>query len=181
LPAGSRHRIISRSVRGSSAAKPAIDELQRWSGSMTSASRKLLFGTATAGPAADIGLLLLRIFAGLALAFAHGINKIPPSDRFVLMIDGFGFPAPAFFGWMSGLAEFGGGILLALGLLTRPASALIVLNFAVAVLFAHAGDPFSGRELPLLFFFIALMYVLTGPGRYSIDALIRGTQHGNQS
>jgi putative oxidoreductase len=141
---------------------------------MAASVRSLLFGTYSAGRVGDVGLLLLRLFAGPALALLHGINKLPPSERFVGTIGGFGFPAPDFFGWMSGFAEFGGGLLLALGLLTRPAAALIVINMLVAVVFAHAGDDLAGRELPLFFLFAALMYFFTGAGRYSIDALIQG-------
>jgi putative oxidoreductase len=136
--------------------------------------RQLLTGYATAGPTADAGLLLLRAFAGVSLAFAHGLGKLPPSEGFMTRVAGFGFPAPGIFAWLSGFAEFGGGLLLAAGLLTRPAAALILINMAVAVLLGHAGDPYARRELPLLFGFVALCFLFTGAGRYSLDALIRG-------
>jgi putative oxidoreductase len=137
--------------------------------------RQLLFGgDATTSRAGDAGLLILRVFAGLALALAHGMGKVPPQEGFVGMLGGLGIPAPHLAAWLSGIAEFGGGILLALGLLTRPAALLIVINMAVALIFAHAGDTFGERELPLLFFFIALAYLLKGAGRFSLDAMIRG-------
>jgi putative oxidoreductase len=135
--------------------------------------RDVLTGTATTGPVGDVGLLLLRLFAGLALAFAHGMNKLPPSEGFVGAIRGFGFPAPELFGWLSGLAEFGGGILLAAGLFTRPVATFVVINMVVAVVFGHAGDPFARRELALLFGFVGLLYAFVGAGRYSADALLR--------
>jgi putative oxidoreductase len=135
--------------------------------------RDVLIGTTTTGPVGDVGLLLLRLFAGLALAFAHGINKLPPAEGFVGAIRGFGFPAPELFGWMSGLAEFGGGILLAAGLFTRPVATIVVINMVVAVVFGHAGDPFARRELALLFGFVALLYAFVGAGRYSVDAVLR--------
>jgi len=135
--------------------------------------RSFLFGTATAGPIADLGLLLLRVFAGLALALAHGTNKVPPSPGFVERISGFGFPMPELFGWMAGLTEFGGGILLAAGLATRPVATIIVVNMIVAVFFGHAGDPFARRELALMFAFVALMFAFVGGGRYAADRLIR--------
>jgi putative oxidoreductase len=47
---------------------------------MAHSVRSLLFGSSSAGPTADFGLLLLRVFAGLALAFAHGLGKLPPSE-----------------------------------------------------------------------------------------------------
>lgn len=138
--------------------------------------RHYLFGYFTAGPRGDLGLLLLRLFTGLALAFAHGINKVPPAEGFVGWIGSFGFPAPLFFAWMSGIAEFFGGILLAVGLMTRPAALLIAINMAVALIFAHAGDSFGDRELPFFFLFSALAFSAVGGGRYSVDALLnRGT------
>lgn len=124
----------------------------------------------------DIGLLILRVFAGLALAFGHGLGKIPPSEGFTGMVGNLGLPAPGLFAWLSGLAEFAGGVLLALGLLTRPAALFIFLNMTVAVLLAHAGDGFGEREKALLFGFIAIQFFFTGAGRYSIDARLGNRQ-----
>ena len=120
----------------------------------------------------DVGLLIVRVFAGLALAFAHGIGKVPPSDRFVERVAGMGLPAPELFAWLAGAAEFGAALLLALGLLTRPAAFLIVGNFVIVAGLAHAGDAFGDREKPLLFLAIALLYLFAGPGRYSLDAVL---------
>jgi len=122
---------------------------------------------------ANLGRAVLRVFAGLALALGHGLGKLPPSEGFVEGVAEMGFPAPGFFAWMAALAEFLGGLLLAAGLLTRPASLFIVINLSVAAIISHAGDPFNIREKALLFGTIALMYLLTGAGRYSMDALIR--------
>lgn len=139
-------------------------------------ARSILFGTRASvdQPATHAGLLVLRVFAGLALALGHGLGKIPPSEGFVGMLGGMGVPSPGAAAWLSGLAELGGGLLLALGLLTRPAALLIAINMAVAVVMAHAGDPFARRELPLMFLAVALLYLLAGPGRYSADAALAG-------
>jgi putative oxidoreductase len=134
----------------------------------------LLFGAEVNSRATDLGLLILRVFSGLALALAHGWGKVPPSPGFVGMIAGLGFPAPALFAWLAAIAEFGGGLLIALGLLTRPASLLVVGHFTLVVLVAHAGDAFGDRELPLFFLVTALLFLLAGPGRYSVDAALRG-------
>jgi putative oxidoreductase len=139
-------------------------------------ARNLLFGAPARvdTPAGHAGLLVLRVFAGLALAFAHGYGKIPPSPGFAGMLGGLGLPAPEAFAWMAALAEFVGGLLLALGLLTRPVAFVLVVHFAVVVLLAHAGDPFGDRELGLFFGVTALLYLLAGPGRYSVDAALAG-------
>lgn len=136
--------------------------------------REYLFGGLTAGTSAPhLGLLLLRLIAGLSLAFAHGLGKIPPAEGFVGMLGGMGIPAAGLFAWLSGFAEFFGGLLLAAGLLTRPAAALIFINMLVAVLTAHGGQPFGKWELALLYGAIGLAFVFTGAGRYGLDALFR--------
>lgn len=132
--------------------------------------RPLLLGPLSAGSrTADLGLLLLRVFAGLALALAHGMGKMPPSGGFVTRVGELGFPAPVVFAWLAGLAEFGGGLLLALGFFTRASALFIAGNFLLITVVAHAGDSFGDREKPALFLAIALLYLLAGPGRYSLD------------
>lgn len=136
--------------------------------------RNLLFGgsTLTSKPA-DAGRAFLRIFTGLALALGHGISKIPPSDSFVDGVAEMGFPIAMFFAWMAALTEFAGGLLLAVGISTRPVALLITINMAVAAFIRHAGDPFGGKERALLFLAIALFFLLAGAGRYAVDSLLR--------
>jgi len=133
----------------------------------------LIGGAGGASAVADIGLLILRLLAGLTMAFAHGINKIPPSEGFIGSVDALGFPLPVLFAWSAGLAEFVGGLCLAIGLLTRPASLFLAVTMAVAFFLRHAGDPFGDKEKALLFGGIALLYALIGAGRFSVDALLR--------
>lgn len=139
--------------------------------------KELLFGGAGgATSTADAGLAAYRLSAGLAIALLHGIGKVPPSEGFAGMIGGMGLPAPELFAWLAAFAELGGGLLLAIGLLTRPAAVLLFGHFAFVVLLAHGGEPLGDRELPLIFWATALMFMLTGAGRYSVDALLqRGT------
>jgi putative oxidoreductase len=142
---------------------------------MSSPVKRLVFGGEGGGNAvADVGLLVLRAFAGLAMAFAHGLGKLPPSDGFVGATEGLGFPVPEVFAWAAGLSEFVGGLLLAIGLATRPAALAVAFTMGVAAFGAHGADPFSDQEKALLFLAIAVCFVLTGAGRYSIDRLISG-------
>lgn len=143
--------------------------------------REWLIGSYTTGPVGDVGMLLFRVYAGLALAYQHGRVKLPPSEGFLGRVEGLGFPSPELFAWLAAFAEFGGGILLALGLLTRPIAAFIAIHFVIVAFLAHAGDPFGRRELPLFFLFTGVMFMLTGAGRYAVDALIRGRSRGADS
>src|SRR5687768_11643219 len=124
--------------------------------------------------AGDLGLLLLRMVAGLSLAIGHGIGKLPPSQRFIERVGNMGFPAPETFAWLAAAAEVGGALLLAVGLLTRPVGAIVAGYLLLIVFIAHAGDPFGSREKAVLFAAISATLALTGAGRYSLDALIRG-------
>jgi putative oxidoreductase len=136
-------------------------------------TRHWILGTVAAGgPAADAGLAVLRIGAGLLLLFLHGLAKIPPQEGFVGWIGGMGFPAPLVFAWLAALAETAGAILIAIGLFTRPAALYVVVHFTVVVLVAHAGDTLKERELALMFGLVALAIALIGPGRYSLDAAL---------
>lgn len=134
----------------------------------------LIGGDGGASAIADTGLLVLRLTAGLALAFAHGLGKFPPSDAFIATVAGMGFPAPEFFGWAAGVAELIGGICLAVGLLTRPVSVLIAITMGVAFFIRHANDPFLSKEKAMLYGGIALLFVFVGAGRFSLDSFLRG-------
>jgi putative oxidoreductase len=83
---------------------------------------------------------------------------------------------PASFAVLAGSIEFFGGLALALGLLTRPAAALVFGLMAVAVVQVHLPNGYfwtdGGFEYPLLWAILALSYVVKGGGRYSLDAKI---------
>ena len=134
--------------------------------------RKLLFGGARLDSAVgDLGLLILRVFAGISLALAHGLGKLPPSEGFMKGVQDLGIPAQA--AWLSGFAETFGGLALAAGFMTRPAALLIAINLSVAAFLRHANDPYPRKELPFLFLAVAVMFVLVGAGRYSVDRMMR--------
>jgi putative oxidoreductase len=129
-----------------------------------------LFGSeAIASPLANLGLFLLRVYAGLSLALAHGIHKFPPSARFIDGVADLGFPAPTLFAWLASCSELIGGILLAIGLFTRPSALMIGITVAVAGFLRHADDPFGSKEKAFLFLAISLLFLLIGGGKYALD------------
>ena len=136
--------------------------------------KEILFGGESGlSTVANMGLALLRIFAGVALMTSHGLTKLPPSEQFVGGVANIGFPEPTGFAWAAALSEFLGGALLALGLLTRPASFFIACTMLTALLGVLRSDPFSKQELTFLYLFIALCFLLKGASDWSIDAFLR--------
>jgi putative oxidoreductase len=122
----------------------------------------------------DGGLLLLRLLFGLGMAILHGWSKLPVSEDFIRVIREIGIPAPAVLAWAAVLTEFLGGLLICLGLLTRPAALGVLCTMLVAVFIRYAGRPLDERELALLYSTACVALLFTGPGRYSLDHWLAG-------
>lgn len=121
----------------------------------------------------DAGLLVLRVAFGAGIAY-HGFGKVTGDmTQFAAGVSKLGFPLPLVFAWAAALSEFLGGILLAIGFLSRPAALFIVFTMAVAAFGAHGADPFKKKELALLYLFASAALSLTGAGRFSADSLLR--------
>ncbi len=118
-------------------------------------------------------LALLRIVTAL-LFIEHGTMKL------------FGFPAGdhpmsiALFSLMglAGVLEAFGGLLVLVGLFTRPVAFLLSGEMAVAYFTAHLPHAFypvfNHGEAAILFCFVFLYLVFAGPGAWSLGALLRG-------
>jgi putative oxidoreductase len=129
----------------------------------------------------SIGLLILRLVVGLALA-AHGTQKL------FGWFGGYGLAGTAGFleqlgfvpgrrnALFAGLAETAGGLLLALGLATPVAAAMIVAVMVVAAVSVHLKHGFfvhnQGYEYTLVLAIVAVSIAFTGPGPISLDALL---------
>jgi putative oxidoreductase len=88
------------------------------------------------------------------------------------MVEGLGFYPGAFWSPLLAATEFFGGILIALGLLTRPAAfaGMIVLLVTVWFHWVTMGQGFSGAEKSLLWAAALAFFVVRGGNRHSIDA-----------
>jgi putative oxidoreductase len=127
------------------------------------------------------GLLVLRVVLGLVMA-AHGAQKLfgwfggggprGTASAFAHL----GFRAPLAMAVFAGLAEVGGGLLLAAGLATPLAALALTGVMLNAISTAHWRNGFwsssGGYEYNLLIITAAVALAATGPGAFSVDALI---------
>lgn len=123
----------------------------------------------------DYGLLVLRVGMGV-IFMIHGYPKLFAGPEMWAKLGGamglIGITfAPVFWGFMAALAEFGGGLLLTLGLFTRTAAALMLFTMLLATyVHVHGGDDFAKISHPAKCVVVFLGLLLLGPGRYAIDA-----------
>ena len=143
----------------------------------------------------DLALFVLRL-SGFGLAFAHGWQKMAMlssgnGDRFVAGVEALGFPMPMAFAWAAGLAEFIGGLAIALGIGTRVAAGFAAFTMFVASTFRHhlpqhilvwlgAMNPpeevvesWGNPERAATYMLIFTALVLLGGGRFSLDRLVK--------
>lgn len=120
----------------------------------------------------NVGLLIFRLYVGLAMAFGHGLGKMPPQSGFVGFLSSMGVPMPELFAWLAALAEFAGGLFIALGLATRFSSVMLGVTMAVAGFVAHAADPFAKKEMAFLYLASCVLLFAAGAGKFSVDRLI---------
>lgn len=117
---------------------------------------------------------ILRIVTAL-IFLEHGTQKL------------FGFPAPPAAGlpaafsllWFAAVLELVGGLLLMLGLFTRPVAFVLAGEMAFAYWMAHAPRSFfpalNGGDAAILYCFVFLYFVAAGPGAWAID-IARGAE-----
>jgi putative oxidoreductase len=129
----------------------------------------------------DLGLLILRLAVGLTLA-AHGAQKLfgwfggGGLDATGKGMETLGFVPGRRHAFLAGLAETGGGVLLALGFFTPIAASILVGVMFVAAVSAHIKRGFfvmtGGYEYTLVLGAAALTAAFTGPGLFSLDAAL---------
>ena len=121
----------------------------------------------------DAGKLILRLTVGL-LMLSHGLHKlIHGIDGISALIATNGWPNVLAYGVYIG--EIVAPVLIVLGVLTRPAALIVVVNMILAIYLAHSHQLFQLTktggwflELQAFFLFGALCVALLGAGKFSL-------------
>jgi len=120
----------------------------------------------------DIVLLIVRIFVGFAM-ISHGFPKLQQlfSGEVIEFYNLFGIGEKLTL-ILAVFAEFVCSIFLILGLFTRLSLIFLFVAMFVAGFLVHGSDPFAKREMSLLYLSIFTVLLATGPGKFSVDAMI---------
>jgi putative oxidoreductase len=120
----------------------------------------------------DFTLLALRVVTGAFLVHETWDNVTSGArmEEFVQFLAQFRFPVPWLLAPLSVAVQFGCGLLLIGGYLTRWAGLLVVANFTVAVLMVHFDEPFRGWWPALILVFLGLHFAASGSGKLGVDA-----------
>jgi putative oxidoreductase len=124
----------------------------------------------------DRGLLLMRIALGIVFVM-HGGQKLFVYGHAGVAggMAALGLPLPGLSAALITAVELAGGIALLSGAFTRVAAFLIAGAMAVATVSAHLSNGFfmpSGFEYTLTLMLSSLAVLMTGPGAYSVDAVL---------
>jgi putative oxidoreductase len=126
------------------------------------------------GLGADLAALILRLFVAFVLVYGtqdnvfHQVRMLEFRD----FLAQHGFPYPLASAYLSAYAQFTAGILLALGLLTRPAALGVAVHFVVALVMVHRELPFNANVAPLAMLVGGIYFLLAGAPRWSLDAVV---------
>ncbi len=134
--------------------------------------KRLLFPAKPDGTAESAILLIARIIFGILL-MTHGIQKLTNFQELSAV-----FPDPLGVGSTISLslAIFGElfcSMAFIIGLLYRLAMIPMIFTMAVAFFVIHGGDPFATKELAFVYLVVFILMYIAGPGKFSIDHLIR--------
>jgi putative oxidoreductase len=138
--------------------------------------------TRWAGPVVwSVVLLLLRVVWGLQF-FLAGKGKLGNINRPIAFFHDLGIPFPTANAWLVACVECFGGLLLLVGLASRPVALALTINMtvayltadreAVAALFKEGDVPTFAAAAPFWFLVASAVVLACGPGRFSADALL---------
>jgi len=135
---------------------------------------KKLLSTQYSAGAFNFSMLLVRLAFGMLMIMKHGIPHLMEFSTLQYKFYNFLGIGSRFSLLLVLFAELFCSIFLILGLFTRFTVIPLIIVMTVVIFGANAGKPFINSELAILYatVFVAILFV--GPGRISIDGMMRG-------
>jgi putative oxidoreductase len=133
---------------------------------------KKLLSTSYSDNAFNFALLVQRVVTGLMLLVVHGLPRISNFSQLSST-----FYDPFQIGHRNSLllvifAEIFCSMLLVLGLFTRIAAFVILVNLAIAIFMYYKGQPIKNMDVGIIYLASVFTILLIGPGRVSVDGMM---------
>ena len=122
----------------------------------------------------EYGVVFIRLIVGFHLIYGTQDNVFSyvRMEEFASFLSVRSVPFPLFSAFLSAYAQFICGFLFIVGLATRPAGAVMVINFIAALIIAHIGDTYQNMFPALMMLASACFFLLHGAGKLSIDSML---------
>ena len=127
----------------------------------------------------DSPLLIIRLTLAYGF-YTPAMNKWNDIESVAGWFEGMAYPLPTLNAYMAASTEIAGVVLLAIGFASRIISIPLMFIMVIAIFTVHGGNGFeasaNGIEIPLYYLVMLFTILIYGPGKYSIEGLIRKNQ-----
>jgi putative oxidoreductase len=122
----------------------------------------------------EYGVIFIRLAVGFHLIYGTQDNVFSYArmEEFASFLSARSVPFPLFAAFLSAYAQFICGILFIVGLATRYAAVVMIVNFVAALVIAHLGDTYPHMFPALMMLAAACFFLLHGAGKLSVDSMV---------
>ncbi len=122
----------------------------------------------------EYGVIFIRLVVGFHLIYGTQDNVFSYArmEEFAAFLTARGVPFPLFAAFLSVYAQFICGMLFIVGLATRYAAVVMIINFMAAIIIAHIGDVYPNTFPALMMLATACFFLVHGPGKLSVDSML---------
>ena len=122
----------------------------------------------------EYGVIFIRLIVGFHLIYGTQDNVFSYArmGEFADFLFARGVPFPLCSAFLSAYAQFICGILFIIGLATRYAALVMIINFIAALIIAHIGDTYPNMFPALMMLAAACFFLMHGAGKVSVDSLL---------
>ena len=123
----------------------------------------------------EFGVIFIRLIVGFHLIYGTQDNVFSYArmEEFAGFLSARNVPFPLFSAFLSAYAQFVCGILFIVGLWTRYAAVVMIINFVAALIIAHVGDTYPNMFPALMMLAAACFFLLHGAGRLSVESMLK--------